>query len=574
MSASPFARGDKVVAYLRDSGHEKQELSVQQQEAAIRAYCLTNHLVLTLIFKDEAKRGSTIVGREQLQALMNHFRHMPEEVGCIIWKYNRFARNVDNAQFYRAELRSRGYIFYSLNDTIPDGPEGRIFEALIDYKDEQFLLDLSLDVKRGLHDLVAVYGCVPGVPPTGFMREKVIIGERRDGSQHVAARWVPDPLIAPRVRQAFELRAAGKSLGEINKVTNLFKSINSYRTFWPNKLYVGTLIFGDQVIENYCEPMVPQDIFDQVQARQNNFSRGKHMKADQLDHPRRVASTYLLSGLAFCARCGGPLYGSTSQQRNGSIMRSYFCSKAYRTRDCVRHRIPIDTFESTVVDVMRNTWLTPERLSIAFEKIRRQHNAQVKINLAERDQLKKELGETRRQLTNISDTIANLGGSRTLERRLADLESQETDQLTKIAGLDAKGLRPIAPYTDAQIREQIAELDAIIAGEDIQLKRRFLQGFINRVDVDRVGNKLFGNIIFYYPPDGDKGPASDRPPPVGKTVRTSRRPSGPPMVKLWRLVLAEMLRHKIYSEQSYRKVQKFCKKLLLRPQKQFRFNVL
>ena len=119
--------GSKVAAYLRDSGHENQELSIQQQEAAIRAYCLQHQLILTRTFKDEARRGSSIVGREALQALMNHFRHDPEEHGVVIWKYNRFARNVDNAQFYRAELRSHGYAFkmFSVCDVFGQDHKGR-----------------------------------------------------------------------------------------------------------------------------------------------------------------------------------------------------------------------------------------------------------------------------------------------------------------------------------------------------------------------------------------------------------------------------------------------------------------
>lgn len=548
MSNIPFSPGEHVFAYLRDSGHERQELSVRQQEDAVRAWCVEHGLVLSTVYKDEAKRGSSIVGRQKLHAMMNAFRHGCDEVGVIVWKYNRFARTIDNAQYLRAEIRTRGYIFFSLNDVVPDGPAGRLLEAAIDYTDEQYLVNLSIDVKRGLRDLVEHYGCMPGTPPTGFMREKVIIGTRRDGKPHIAHRWVPDPLKAARVRQAFEMRAAGASLGEINKATRLFGSINSYRTFWPNQLYLGILHFGeDLVIENYCEPMVDRATWDLVQAIQGGYTRYKHMQGGSPDHPRRKASNFLLSGIAHCARCGAPLAGHTSHQRNGSKMTSYFCTRAYRTRDCTRHRIPKDTLEQAVIRELRDNWLKPEYLQAAAETLRARHNTQIVENERQRKQLTGELAEIRRQSTNITAAIslAENGPPRVLVDKLKALEANEIQKQAEIAALDASAVQPIPDVPLEQIRAQLGRLDELLAKMDIQNQRTFLRGVVARVDVDREKDKLFGLITFYYPPDGnsppdDGAPPGDDHPPSGprkkgSTVRISHAPSGPPIVKSFAL---------------------------------------
>lgn len=536
----PFPPGSHIFGYLRDSGHEDQELSISQQETALRDWCAQNGLILSRTYKDEARRGSSIVARDQLHEMMNAFRHDCSEAGVIVWKYNRFARNVDNAQYYRAEIRSRGYVFFSLNDRIPDGPEGRLLEAVIDYKDEQYLTDLSIDVKRGLRDLVLMRGCVPGVPPVGFKREEVVLGQRRDGRPHIANRWVPDPVVAQRVRQAFEMRAVGASLGVINKETQLYKSINSYRTFWTNKLYLGILEYGDLTIENYCEPLVDKDTWDKVQVLQSGYTRHNHMQADAINHPRRVASPYLLSGIAHCARCGSPLFGTVSKQRNGSEMRSYFCSRAYRNRDCVRHRLPIDALEKTVVDALRDEWLTMPALSAAFEKLENQTSERRTQENQQRAQLTAELGEIRRQITNLSDAIADAGHSRALLKRLADLELQETDLLSRMAALENQALQDVPQITREQLVEQIKSLDIILQNmENVQEKRNLLKHFIQRVDVDREASKLFGVITFFYPPGSDLYP-NEKPPPSNAhlgggaiiTVRKSRDPSGPLQVNL------------------------------------------
>ncbi len=51
LSASPFPLGKKVATYLRNSGGDDQDLSVEQQEAVVTKYCQDNHLQLTRVLK-------------------------------------------------------------------------------------------------------------------------------------------------------------------------------------------------------------------------------------------------------------------------------------------------------------------------------------------------------------------------------------------------------------------------------------------------------------------------------------------------------------------------------------------
>jgi site-specific DNA recombinase len=246
-----------------------------------------------------------------------------------------------------------GYEFGSLHDKVPEGPMRGVFEALIEYSDQQHLINLSIDVKRGLRDLVKFHGWLPGVPPRGMMREKVIIGQRRDGSPHIAHCWIPDPEKASLVKRAYQMRAAGASLGEIHKETHLYGAINSYTDFWPRTIYYGTLTFADLVIENYCDPIVDKETWDKVKQIQAKFRQKHNLSADNPDHPRRRNSRFMLSGLARCGRCGSPLYGHSSKQRNGSRLDSYLCTRAYRNRDCTRQRIPSQHFEKAVLHSLR-----------------------------------------------------------------------------------------------------------------------------------------------------------------------------------------------------------------------------
>jgi site-specific DNA recombinase len=112
--------------------------------------------------------------------------------------------------------------------------------------------------------------------------------------------------------------------------------------------YFGILEFGDLVIEDYCEPIVDQATWKAVQSR---LKASKYrLYGDSNDHPRRQNSNYLLSGLAFCARCGSPLYGHTSGQRNNVPYERYFCTRAKRRRDCGAEPIPRKFLEELVLN--------------------------------------------------------------------------------------------------------------------------------------------------------------------------------------------------------------------------------
>jgi DNA invertase Pin-like site-specific DNA recombinase len=501
----PFPPGSLVAAYFRDSGGDTQEMSVPQQESAFHAWCTQNGLIPGAVFRDIARPGSSVIGRSGFHDMIHHFRSgQAKEVGLVIWSYSRFAREFDDSQFYRADLRRRGFIFYSLNDEIPEGSIGRLFEAVIDWKNENFLEDLSRDTRRGLHDLVKNHGAVPGTPPRGFKRETITIGKRRDGRDRIAHRWVPDPEAIPKIRQAFTMRAAGKTLAEIHNTTHLYGSFNSYQTFFTNKLYIGILEFGDQAIENYCEPVIDLAIWNAVQAKIQQFAQRKNLKGP--NHPRRINSSYLLSGLAYCARCGSPLFGAPSKQRRkpdgtrNADYERYACSRSYRRHDCDQGQFPQGVLDIIVLDTLREYILLPEALTFLQKQIQETETMRLDHIGDQRTELGNTLAGLKRRISHLADAIAESGHTRALLDKLAVLEGEETSLLAQLAELDRQAGTPAPDLTDDQLADQALSLQTILGGSDLQEKQRVLRSFIERIAVDRDGNKIIGVITYYFPP--------------------------------------------------------------------------
>jgi site-specific DNA recombinase len=528
MTDCPFPPGSKIFAYLRDSGHDRQELSIAQQENQVRQFALEHQLTLTHIYQDEAKKGGGAYTdkRLALHQMMHDIRRGCAEVGLIVWKFSRFARSQDHAQLYRAEIRSHGKIFFSLRDKIPDGPFGRLFEAFIDYKDEQFIQDMSIDIQRALRDLVTIYGCVPGTPPVGFMRQPVTISHHRDGTARIAAKWVPDPAKIPTIQQAFAMRASGQSLNAIIDATHgeLYVSKNSYRTFFCNQLYRGTLVYGDLVVENYCEPLIDSTTWDAVQERQGFYTGRKHLNSTSPSHPRRANSRYLLSGLAYCARCASPLSGHTSPQKNGlPPAEAYICARSIRNPgQCQRNRIPRQFFESQITDLLLEHILQADTMQAAFFLGQQLEGTRLLDLQAQRAELVKRLAHARRQLGNVANAIAESGHSKTLLDSITHFEARETELLNDLADLDGEIKNTVSELPPAELARRLQLIRTRLDTLDDHQKRALYRGLIHQIDVQRDGQTLRGEITYYYPP-----PDLDSYPPDGYNENNLSGPDPP-----------------------------------------------
>lgn len=509
---SAFPPGSKLIAYLRDSGGDDQELSIEQQETVVNRWCSENSHELLRIFRDVAAPGSSTIGREGFQAMVQYLRAKDcPAAGVVIWKYSRFARDIDDAQFYKADLRRRGYIIHSLNDVVPPGNDGRFFEAAIDWMNTRFLDDLSTDVKRGLRHLVEHYGGMPGTPPRGFIRHPVEIGRRRDGSQHIVHRWVPDPDLWETCRLAWHMRAGGATYKEINAACHLYSSLNSYNTFFANRLFLGELVFGDLVIPGYVEPLIDQATWDavQAQARQLQAVNG-HSSAT---HPRRAASSYILSGLARCT-CGAPLNGKSVSIRGLEHYAYYYCSLANRApQRCRAKQIPREVLEDAVLESVHAYILSPEAIAARQADLIRQHSDQTGEASAQRAELAARLAAVRRSITRIVNAIAEIGHSPALVDRLRAAESEEGALRVRLNQLDAWLLNPPEQITGEQIASYSAQLRTLLRSADADTRRQILNGFIERIVVERTGRLITGIIHYYQPPADLIAPLANPDPP-------------------------------------------------------------
>ena len=499
--------GSIVDTYLRDSGNEKQDRSVHSQLTEVQAYCQTHQLILRKIYKD-TRSGKSIVGRKDFERMIDDYLTQTERPrGLLLWDYARFARNAKDAIFNIALIEDQDIIVHSLTDQIPDGEFKDLIRYVKHLGNETERKKNAAAVKRELHQLLLTTKAMFGNPPQGIKRQPIApILNPRTGKMRQLNKWIPDPEWQHRIRQAYEMKAAGRPLAEIHDATHIFTGLSQYHRFFSNKIYIGILEYGGIVIADYCEPTVDRKTWDAVQYIQARHAHHQNLTAGNKYHPRRMSATanYLLSGIAHCGRCDAPLYGLSAKQRNGTYYLRYNCTRAKNERTCDFNPVPAAALEEEVINKLIHFFEHPGNLQAILDEDRKQLEQLEAQSSAQLRELNKRLRLIRKSITNVTDTIADLGTkkSKALTTKLELLELDETKLLTDIESLKANSQQPKAnsqPLTASEIAFFSKRLVARLHTHDRSVVRNLLRGTIDKLTVDRTPQHAFGIIHIHSP---------------------------------------------------------------------------
>lgn len=492
---STLPPGSTVWAYLRDSGGENQDRSITRQLEVILIYCAQHRLELVHVYRDEARSGTTTAGRDDFMRMINQADrqdHNPN--GLLLWSFSRFGRNLDDSQYYKSRLRRNDIIIHSLTDQIPEGPYSRFVETLVDISNEERSRQTSIDAKDGLRSIVS-QGAVPGTPPLGFKRVPISTINPRTGEERRNHKWEPDKKLIPRIRRAFAMRASGVTLSEIHRVTRLYGSINSYRTFFTNKLYIGILEFGDLVVENYCEPLIDMETWNAVQRRVEDHAQ----KRFKDHHPKRVNSVYLFSGIIVCARCGAPMNGNTvSRDTIHGRDEAYRCSRSKRHAGCDAGRISRRRLEDLVLSTLDEFVLQADNLA-AMQSVARDNQLHAERDRSgRRQELHEEKAAVSRSIANFSAAIGAAGHSEALLKSLKESEARLAQIRKELDELQTP-IEPVPELTREQIERASTRLRQKIRAAPLEEKRLHLKEIIAEVRAERAGDRIYALITCYYP---------------------------------------------------------------------------
>lgn len=231
-------------------------------------------------FEDLGRSGKDLE-RPQVQEAINWVLGSPHERGLLVGYRSRVLRSKLDFWILFRMLKSEGAALQAADRPIEDDWENWIGSKV----DEDYLLQASETFKKTIRQRHA-QGLHHGSTPTGYLRQ-----ERR---------LMVDPVVGPAVADVFRRYADGEPtltlVRLLTRARGKDSSLTALRRILENRVYLGEVGLNGDRREGQHPALVDPETWERVQARR---------RRDRATPSRAKEKKALLSGLIFCAHCGG-----------------------------------------------------------------------------------------------------------------------------------------------------------------------------------------------------------------------------------------------------------------------------
>lgn len=494
--------GMKTAIYARVSSEKQAEkdLSIPAQLKSLRKYALERGWEIVFEYVDEAESAKS-ANRPALQEMIAAAKKKDRPFDSIlVWKLSRFARNREDSIIYKSVLRKRGISVISINEQIDNSASGRLLEGVIEVIDEFYSANLAQDTMRGMKENIGRGFFNGGVVPFGYRKVKVPV----NGTEKT--KLEPDKNEAQIVKRAFKLALKGKGGKEIARVFNeeglRTRSGKLFGTttinFWlKNPVYTGSLVWNrtDRTSDKpfrkpAAETIIAPDTHTGIVSLAD-FNRVQALLVDRRPFtrpPRGVSSPYVLSGLAYCSKCGAAMIGTAA--KSGKYL-YYECDARFKKgKDgCVGLRFRKEMVEDFILGKIRENILTKENLTKLVHLI----NSEL---LESASRLEKQLEQTEKELVRISDKLTKLYvalesgklemddlAPRIKELRACqhELQQQRDSLIGRIESNEPVKLDP------NEVMGYVNELEQVLGEKSFLQQKTFLRRFVKRMEFNPEG---------------------------------------------------------------------------------------
>ena len=158
-----------AVAYARYSSDKQQESSIVVQLAAIKQFCQRHNVQIVREYIDEAQTG-TSANRINFQKMVSDVQ-LKDFQYIIVHRMDRWARNVDDARYYKKYFKKYGIKIISAIEEFDDSPEGEFFELISLGIAEMYSKKLAREAKAGVMANAREGKAHSGTPPIGYAKK-------------------------------------------------------------------------------------------------------------------------------------------------------------------------------------------------------------------------------------------------------------------------------------------------------------------------------------------------------------------------------------------------------------------
>lgn len=311
----------RAAVYIRVSTEDqvREGFSIAAQRERLLAYLHSQGWELADFYTDEGVSAKDLQ-RPELTRLLDDVRQNKMDV-VLVYRLDRLTRSVLDLYQLLQTFDLHGVHFKSCTEVYDTTTAiGRLFITLVAALAQWERENLAERVKMGMGQMVRERKRPGGPPPYGYSLQDGQLQIQTDEACHV--------------RLMFERYAQGHSPRQIAEEVNLRGARGKNGACWSasavlrllkNPVYYGALRWNyahsapqqrrqkeqdDYLLEEAVHPaIIDERTFQRVQQR---------MAARGSRHPRVLGSSFLFSGILFCARCHAEMRGKTTQSKGKS----------------------------------------------------------------------------------------------------------------------------------------------------------------------------------------------------------------------------------------------------------------
>ena len=478
-------------AYVRVSDERQDEYSPDSQLKKIREYAAKEGYLIPdeYVFYDDGISGKSVKKRDDFNRMIAIAKEKTHPFDRIyVWKFSRFARNQEESMVYKNLLQKKGVAVKSVSEPIPEGHFGSLIERIIEWMDEFYLVNLGVEVTRGMTEKVS-RGEAVVPPPFGYkMGEKTYIPDEESGAADI-------------VREIFQRYADGEkqreiaiSLGQRGVRT---KKGNMPENRWVeyilrNPCYIGKIRYtvdgiravsrkdynneNIMIIDGLHEPLISMKLWDKVQ---------KMLDAQKKAYPkyakRQQPINYMLKGLVRCSACEGAIAMASARSGKNKNLTMQCCN--YAKGKChTSHSVTMPRIESAFIEGLKKAVETKQ---FAFNPKQPKKSAPSQVDY---DKLiaveERRLARAKEAFLAEIDTIEQYGqNKKEITERIEDLKKRRDKEVLQEIDVDA-------------FAKKVAGVIEFIERDDISdsVKNETLHTIIEKI----VYEKAKGNLAIYF----------------------------------------------------------------------------
>ncbi|MDE2464882.1 MAG: recombinase family protein [Alphaproteobacteria bacterium] len=506
----------KAALYLRVSTGRQAEsdLSIPDQRRQITAYCAAKGWDVAAEYV-EPGNTATDDRRPAFQAMIDAALVKPPTFTVIIvHSFSRFFRDQFQFEFYVRKLAKNGIRLISITQDLGDDPMSVMMRQIMTLFDEYQSKENAKHTLRAMKENARQGFWNGALPPIGY---RIVASEQRGAK--TKKKLEIDPVHAETVRLIYKLALVGDGesgpLGVKAIATWLNEhdvrtrdggrwGVASVHLVLTRETYVGRHHFntrdhrtkaakpkGEHAIMA-VPPIVTEAEFTAVR---------DHLKArsSQWMAPRAVSGPTLLTGICFCAACGGAMTLRTGKGSSGGHYRYYTCSTKARQggTGCRGLTVPMDKLDRAVADHLEWRLLDPQRMALMMGELLDRREEWVERRHGHITELRQRSAEAEAKLKRLYEAIENgivNMADPSLKDRVTELTSIR-DQAVADAERATAAVERLGPaITSNSLRTFVLAARRKLRNEDGTFRRDHLRALAQRVEVvDRSEVHIMGS---------------------------------------------------------------------------------